>query len=494
MDEVIGGKHLHEMQEHYTLRRWLDALPEAILGQHPELCLRFAMLLLYSPDRRGVASLARIERLLQMAERVFQAENNHGGLGEAYAFRTLLAGEQRDLARAGRLARQALAWLPESEQQWRGTCLAIVGEEALLEGKLNVARQTLLEAQALYETAGNSYATRAGLLALGEVCLLHGELRQAAELYREVVTRVGEDLYDKGKALLGLARLSYEWNGLEAAEQQAHEASDLGTRLADETLQVHASLVLVGIEHARGQTAHAQHLFHTLLARMQRHTSPLLQREMLAWQARLSLAVGDRAAVERWSNARALYQESVPQLQQEQEDFMLARLRITKGEADEALRLLERWRAEAHQHGRTRSEVEALLLMALAHVAQSGHAQASSPLREALLLTHAGGYQRLFLDEGEEIAALLRAVLSTGREGLPAPYVRTLLRAFAQQQLERIALPPAGLPVAVRLIEPLSAQEPRGLRLLVAGFSNPAIAEVLVVSRNTLATHVRSIY
>src|SRR5258708_14759097 len=106
---------------------------------------------------------------------------------------------------------------------------------------------------------------------------------------------------------------------------------------------------------------------------------------------------------------------------------MLARLRITKGEADEALRLLERWRAEAHQHGRTRSEVEALLLMALAHVAQSGHAQASSLLREALLLTHGDAYQRPFLDEGQEIAAFLRAVLSTGSHGLPSPYLRTML-------------------------------------------------------------------
>src|SRR5258708_24709241 len=101
------------------------------------------MLLLYSPDRRGVASLARIERLLQMAERVFQAENNHGGLGEAYAFRTLLAGEQGDLARAGRLARQALSWLPESGQQWRRPWLAFVGEEALLEGKPDGAGPTV---------------------------------------------------------------------------------------------------------------------------------------------------------------------------------------------------------------------------------------------------------------------------------------------------------------------------------------------------------------
>jgi LuxR family maltose regulon positive regulatory protein len=43
-------------------------------------------------------------------------------------------------------------------------------------------------------------------------------------------------------------------------------------------------------------------------------------------------------------------------------------------------------------------------------------------------------------------------------------------------------------------IEPLSQQELRVLRLLVAGLSNADIAQELVVSNNTVKTHVKSIY
>jgi LuxR family transcriptional regulator, maltose regulon positive regulatory protein len=44
------------------------------------------------------------------------------------------------------------------------------------------------------------------------------------------------------------------------------------------------------------------------------------------------------------------------------------------------------------------------------------------------------------------------------------------------------------------LVEPLSPQEQRVLRLLGAGMSNPEIAEELVISVNTIKTHVQSIY
>jgi LuxR family transcriptional regulator, maltose regulon positive regulatory protein len=495
LEQILPPHYAQGLHEYDTLHRWLDAFPEAILGQHPGLCLRFAMLLLFfSPNRRTATSQTPIERLLHLAEQAFQAEDNRSGLGEVYAARALIARLQGDLALAAHLARQALARLPEREPQWRGACLRCIGEEERLSGSLHQARQTLLEAQALFAAAGNSYATRATLLALGEVCALQGELRQAAELYQEVLHSAGEDLADKGNALLGLARLSYEWNALEAAEQEAQEALDLGTRLADEILQISASLVLAGIEQARGQTAHARHLLHTLLAQTQHQQPPLLHREILVCQARFQLAAGDLAAVERWSMTRAMHREIAPLLHQEQETLIVARLLMAQGEADEALRLLEHWQVEAPQQGRTRSEVEMLLLIALCHFAQRRQSQAWQSLREALTLAHVEGYLRLFLDEGEEMRALLRAVLPTISKELPERYVHTILLAFSRQHLEQFAPSVSGSPVVASLIEPLSPQEQRVLRLLVAGCSNPEIAEVLVVSTNTVKTHVGSIY
>ena len=74
-----------------------------------------------------------------------------------------------------------------------------------------------------------------------------------------------------------------------------------------------------------------------------------------------------------------------------------------------------------------------------------------------------------------------------------AIYVRSLLLAFAHSQPEQHTSPPSQTSSAL-LIEPLSPQEQRVLRLLAAGRSNPEIAQELVVSVNTVKTQVQSIY
>jgi LuxR family maltose regulon positive regulatory protein len=135
-----------------------------------------------------------------------------------------------------------------------------------------------------------------------------------------------------------------------------------------------------------------------------------------------------------------------------------------------------------------RSELEILLLMAQAHAREQRMQEAKQVLIEALALAHPAAYQRLFLDEGEHMAALLKATLPTVQEKPLVAYMRSLLRAFAH---ENSASAPAATPA---LIEPLSPQERRVLRLLVAGRSNPEIAGELVVSINTVKAQVKSIY
>ena len=64
-------------------------------------------------------------------------------------------------------------------------------------------------------------------------------------------------------------------------------------------------------------------------------------------------------------------------------------------------------------------------------------------------------------------------------------YARTLLYADAGERAPEM---PAPAP------EPLSPQEQRVLQLLAAGHSNAEMAQALVISINTVKTHIKSIY
>jgi LuxR family maltose regulon positive regulatory protein len=94
---------------------------------------------------------------------------------------------------------------------------------------------------------------------------------------------------------------------------------------------------------------------------------------------------------------------------------------------------------------------------------------------------------RLFLDEGETIAALLRSLLSTLTQKLLRMYAQRILHAFSSRATGQQGGEGS-------LIEPLSAQEQRVLSLLAVGCSNPEIAEALVISVNTVKDHVKNLY
>jgi ATP/maltotriose-dependent transcriptional regulator MalT len=488
INHIIKPHYTHRMDELHTLRRWLQAIPTAVLSEYPDLCLQLAILLLFpagclsesvTPDM-----LERIRGLALLAENFWQREGNRKGMGEVYAFRALLAREQGMFAGAVSLAQQALALLPADVQQWRGTCLSFIGEAEMLDGNVNVARQKFLEAQGLYAGSGNHYAIRAGLLMLADAYTLQGELRQAAELYRHVLATAENDLSDRARALLGLARLYYEWNNLHVAEHYAREASDLGEQLLDIALQVHASLVLADVLQAYGEVAEAQHTLHALIVRTQTPTLASLQREIATHQSWLQLIIGDVATVQRWSQSIEQQRDGVPLLQREQEDFVLARLRIVRGNSDDAMRRLGPCLAKARQHGRTGSELTALILMALARSAQQQQEQAICLLKEALTLAQAEEYQRRFLDEGEAMVALLRTIRPGDSKDALMVYGRMLLRASSSPAITDI----------MPLFESLTQQEKRVLGLLASGSTNPEIAETLVVSVNTVKTQVQSIY
>jgi ATP/maltotriose-dependent transcriptional regulator MalT len=497
IERIVGPQS--GINELHTLLRWVEQLPKEVLQSHPALSMAYAIALLFTLDRSDPATSLYIQAPLEMAERYWQAEDNRHKLGEVLALRSQLAWWQGDLSQAFAAARRALELPLEQETLWSGTVMLAVGMEETLAGKLDAAQQVALEARSFFEAVENPYGARAATYILGEVSSRRGDLHEAARFYRQEFAEAAEDPLDMATALICLAALSYEWNELQRAEQEVSQAFDLGKHRvneigkyhAEQVVQVPGSLVLARVLYARGEIVQAQRLLQEMVVLTQERRWPHLHREVLACQAQISISAGDLAAVQRWSTTIALLGEDFRLVQQEREALIVSRLLIARGEAGESLRLLDRWQAEAHAQGRTRSELEIQVLTALAHFACKHLPMARQTLREALALAQAEGYQRLFLDEGEAMATLLRAVLLDMREEALITYVQNLLRAFPQMRVGQGGSPPA---VSALLIEPLSAQEQRVLRLLAAGRSNQEIAQELIVSVNTVKTQLQSIY
>ncbi len=488
-----------------TLRRWIEQIPREVLEAHPTLCFEYAIALLFTSDRYAPSTAAQLETPLRVAEETWRREGDDARLGQVLALRAITVLWQGDFARAFALARESLPSLAEDDVFWRSSNLIIVGVEESLAGRMDIAQNMLIEARALSGAAQSTQGVLAATGLLADVYVRQGEFDQALELYQLVQQEaVGSEdmLDDQGTTALGLSAIAYERNDLDAAEREAIRALELSTRRANEHLAVHATLMLARVLHARGKTREGQEKLRALVAQMRQ---PYLVQEVLTYQARLALAAGDIEATHRWYAGIAQRDNGLPLTLQEQQDLVAARMFIADAKHPVALELLDRWYTDAQQHGRTSSELEILILKALAYTAQSAKPQASKTLIRALTIAQARGYTRIFLDEGAQMQLQIADCRLQIEKQVPRlrAYLYMILSAFlpnvtASAARSETLAPHASAGVENRQskmpFEPLSPQEQRVLRLLAAGMSNPEIARELVVSTNTIKTQLQSIY
>lgn len=143
------------------------------------------------------------------------------------------------------------------------------------------------------------------------------------------------------------------------------------------------------------------------------------------------------------------------------------------------------------------------MVKALVHRAQGSLEDANSTLLEALTLAEPEGYIRIFLDEGEPMRLLISdfrfQIENRMRQKDPnnqktfLDYIQKLLVGFTLSSVRytrksSMTDQPSSLP------EPLSERELEILRLMAAGLSNRDIADMDVVSINTVKTQVKSIF
>jgi len=500
---------LLQRAEGVTVDRWVEALPTKLVRSRPRLLLAQAVWALL------VGRVDEAEPLLDQAEAALATagdEPYEPSLGEAVSLvanlpasialaRADLAGRRGDAERIDAFGRQALAHLTEHDWALHFLVDWYLAVAAWQRGQLAQAEQALVGVVAEQRAAAKGFLAVRPAYDLGQVQRARGHLGAALRTYQQAlaaVSEAGRPLSPAGMAHIGTAEVLYERGELEAALDHATQGVELCRQLAYPLPLLAGLATLAWIRHIEGDRAGA---LEAIAEAEQIEPSPRvvdLLNPVPAVRARLSLAHGEVAEAARWVKDRGLSVDDEPTYPREREYLVLARLLSATGAPDRALPLLERLHALAVAQSRTGSVIEVRALQALTLSASGDQAGALAALGEALALAAPEGYLRVFVDEGTPMGALLGRLLTGGQArigaagGVPPDYLVRLVEAFEQAGQVGTARPRRG-GVLPGLVVPLTTRELEVLQLLAAGKSNPAIAQELVITLDTVKRHVTHI-
>jgi LuxR family maltose regulon positive regulatory protein len=503
---------LQRRSEDAALRRWLQALPAELVRSRPRLCLAQAVAAVPALRPEAAASLLDdAERALadrgDQPEEPFEPSGGRAvsvlaNVPAAIALgRAMVARLDGDADRTTAFSRQALAQLGEGEWILRSLADYHLAVGDWLRGRVVQAEQALggLVAE---QRAGERYFGRL-YHDLAKVQRARGHLGAALGTYRQlldVAAAPGQPaaLHTAGIAQVGMAEVRYERGELDAALDHATQGVAV-SRQVGWTMALSTGLaILAWIGQAQGDRASALEAMREA-ERVQPSAAVVgLLNPLPALRTRLALAHGEVADAARWVQQRGLVVDDQPSYPREREYLVLARVLLAEHTPDRAFGLLERLHAQAAAQERTGSVIEIRALQALARAAAGDKQGALAALAEALTLAAPEGYLRIFVDEGAPMATLLGTLLTTPATTqpvathLPPAYLDRLLEGF--EQAGQAVLPRSRRGAALPgLVVALSARELEVLRLLAAGKPNPAIAEELVITLDTVKRHVTHI-
>jgi LuxR family maltose regulon positive regulatory protein len=376
-------------------------------------------------------------------------------------------------------ARRAREYLSPENLIYRFDASWVLASAHLYLGNRAEAAEAALECIALSQRNGHAFSTLLATASLGRVQELENELHQAAASYRRVLELAGEHPQpNAGESHLGLARIHYEWNDLEAAGRHAEEGLRL-LRQFDSRIDryVRAEVFLALLRLARGDVAGAAAMLAGTERGVQRNGFQQRAPDVAAAQVLVLLAQGDLETAARVAGAHAL-------------PVSRARVHLAQGDPDAALALLEPLRRDLESKNWKDERLRVMVLQAVALQAQDAGDRAVPLLAEVVALAEPGGFVRLFVDEGPPMAELLAGVAA---RGVLPDYVARLRAALDAAGRPRPDAP-SHTPQAGSPVEPLSPRELEVLRLIAQGLSNREIGQRLYLALSTVKGHNLQIF
>lgn len=481
-----------------TLTRWIEALPPADISRRPALLFGQVWSYILSDPIRFRTEIQQIvsgfdtalgvtpETVLNKLASPGLAPETIDLLGQYALLLGFLGRDDQPHEVSMAYFEAALDAFAPDDFFTRSFALSGLASTLARQGRLAHAEETFAQAAELAQHTESPYLYLVAKDWEATMQVQQGKLHQAETTFRFVIDQLEtmrpKNLPLTAHAYVGLADVLLEWDKLQEALVYVNNGIDRGQRTIDRDALLEGFRTQTRIYHALGDAAAAKRAMAHALGEARRAKMTSCYHEAVALEALLNLSSGDLPAALRWAEARGIREDLAGEGRDSLlmvEQITLARLRMAQGEILQAERILDGMlRAlEGSELGRLTLQVRAMLSMVLE--ARGDREAAQQILARALLQGEPEGFTRSFIDEGPQMAALLRSTAASGRS---PEYARELLAAFSDS------------PAGDSLVEPLSARELDVLRLMSDGLTNAAIARELVVAQSTVKTHINHIY
>ncbi len=456
---------------------WLEALPGAVFEHRPCLGLH-AVRVFYLEGRfdRAVEYLDRVEHTLLSAPDT--AENDQLR-ALAILNRGAIAAVRGEFQQAITLVPAARVRISLDNHLAHARAFFSLGLAYELTGQTGLAVENYLHSSAEARTAGVLFLDVHGLCSAAQLQISQGRLTQAWQTCHQAIRQAeGAHLPPLGLAWSILGAIALERNDLNTAERHLQDGLALSRQGGLRDDQVVGLAALGRLRGYQGDMAGVQGVIEEVLSILQVLGVPRSQQIAHAHMARYQHFLGHHEAALKWAEE---YRSERATIRGEFEELTLARILLRSGELELVADILHPILEQAEAAGRGQAVLEAMLLLGLYYHACGQKTTAQSCLIKSLERAAPEGYFRIFLDEGPALLELLPPVRHV------APELVDALHKYS----------PGENPPAVALIEslpdPLSEQELRVLRLIVAGKSNAEIAAELVISVGTAKWHVHNV-
>ncbi len=407
---------------------WLESLPTTVLDARPSLWVMYASAL------SNAGQNTRVEEKLQAAEaalhRVQQGAEPDGEtrdlIGRIAAIRAMLAAPQYQVETIIAQSRRALEYLHPDNLPFRTSANWTLGFAYQLQGDRAAASQAYTEAIAICQASGNFFMNILATTGLGIIQESENQLYLAAETYRRVLQLVGDPpLPAACEAYLGLARIYYQWNDLDAAQQHGQQGIQLARQIENIDSAVAGEVFLARLKLAQGDVAGAAAILAEADQAVRQNNFVQQMPDVAAAQVLAllrqgpSLHQGDLAAAAHLAQTHEL-------------PLSQARVHLARGNPGAALAVLEPLRQQVEAKAWPDERLKVMVLKAFALYTRALQErcemeEAVQVLGHALALAQPGGFIRIFVDEGLPMAQLLSEVTA---RGVMPDYVGKLLAAY----------------------------------------------------------------